>query len=173
MRSAKASLIAVVLFFVAFAIFVGWLIWPTRPDPGKFDQYAVQRIRALCGKRTDCQVRLRDLTQVDWDVLYEWESGYSESDVSHVIGSPFHSTGDFGRAVVLIRDGRMVYLGEGDEGVEGAIAGTVSLRCNNYSNTMTMCRSNALMQVSSFETDGDPARGTAWPGTSYVLRQIN
>jgi hypothetical protein len=172
-RFARAFLIAAAVLVFAFAVFAGLFIWSTKPDPGKFDRYAAERIRKLCGRRTDCQVRLRDLTSLDWDELYEWNGGYSDSDVSQVIGSKFSRTVDFGRVVALIKGGRMVYFGEGGEGIEGPIAGTVFLRCDTPSDTVAICRPDALMQVNSFNAEGDPARGLAWSGQSYVLRQIN
>ena len=173
MKFAKAFLIVASFLVVAFAALVGRSIWATRPDPGEFDRYAAKRIRKLCGRRTDCQVRLRDLTSLDWDELYEWNGGYSDSEVSQAIGLRFSRTVEFGRVVVLMKAGRVVFLGEGDEGIENSIAGAVFLRCKSYSDNLTMCRPDALMQVNSFEADGDPARGIAWSGTSYVLRQIS
>ena len=164
--------VGVLLLGTAVSLFTyGWLF--TRPDPGPFDRLAVRRLHQLCGKRTDCQVRLRDLSDRQWDTLYEWSGGnFADQDVSGRIGRPFHRRSELMRVIVLLRGGQVVSQTEGDEGVESSIAGEVYLSCGAPSETFTACPAGALMRVTSFDAPGDPARGRAWPGTSYSLTEV-
>ena len=144
-----------------------------RPDVGEFDRAAAKRVSKLCGRRTDCQVRMADLTDAKWDNFYEWTDAYTADQVSKVTGSPYHPTHENGRVIVLMQGKQVVFQGTGDEGIEEAIAGEVFITCKVHSESFTTCKPDALMRVRIFEARGDSARGIAWPGTSYELTQIN
>jgi hypothetical protein len=169
----KIVTIAGAAIVIAALVLVAAESLASHPNVGAFDRTAAKCIRKLCGNRSDCQVRLRDLTTVDFDNFYEWTAPYSTTDISTVTGSPYKPTQEDGRVIVLMKQGRIAFQGTAEEGVEQSLAGEVFITCNTHSESFTTCTPDALFQVSSAHEEGDPARGTRWSGTSYFLTQIN
>ena len=174
MKLVKILLVSIAVIVAAgFAALFAFDFW-SRPDSGTFDRFAIKRIRKLCGRRADCQVTMRDLSQLDWDTFYEFDYPSSPESIAKITGAPMPAfpRADLQRVIVLLKNGRVVFHEDADEGIESSIAGEVFFHCPGQAQEVVKCDSGAVFRVTSFETQGDPASPGEWPGTSYDLQQI-
>ena len=95
------------------------------PDPGSFAHTGVQRIQALCGSRTDCEVTLRDVFPGDWDTFYEFGYDVSQHDVSETLHTHMVWVSDLRNIYALSKDGRVVRSAHGETGQEQPLAGEI------------------------------------------------
>jgi len=157
---------------VAFGL-IGYAVFrEAHPSPGPFDKEAAQRIRKLCGSRTDCQVRLHDLSERDWDTFYSFGPGTTDETVTRALGTGISLDHDLERAVVLTKHGHIVFSAAEIQGVEHPIAGQVDILCGPPNQPFVRCSSDALLQVDQGTTEGDPARGFGVGGPHYTLTEV-
>ena len=104
----KRTLVA--LFFVIAVIFAGGiLIQVDSVSPGRIDIHAAQQIRALCGPKPTCTVRLAQLIPGDWDIFYEFSPSVPRALIDHLTRDAKIRTAPDQRVLVLTRNGHLLH----------------------------------------------------------------
>ena len=78
-------------------------------DPFSIEGKLVTRINATCGQSSNCTIRLRDVTDFDWDRVYVFNYAARQSEIEKVIGAPFPLYEEFKRSMIFLNDGTVVY----------------------------------------------------------------
>ena len=77
-------------------------------DPLSIEGKLVTKIKATCGESTGCTIRLRDVTDFDWDRVYVFSS-IPKDQIEKVIGAPFPRHEEFKRSIIFLNGGKVVY----------------------------------------------------------------
>jgi hypothetical protein len=173
MQKRTAIITGILVSVLAIALIAWGLLVKLQPSTGRFDTEAARNIQKLCGERSDCQVRLRDLSSRKWTTYYEFDQSISDADISKVIGVPFHANHDLSRIIILMNNGKVDFSESTDQGVEMPLPGEVWINCKPFEAPFTACDSNALLKVMAIEKSTDHARLFAASGTAYNLTQLN
>ena len=84
----------------------------------KFEMKMVSVINANCRGRSECLLRLQDVTDFEWDKMVVFGYGASDSEVEHVLGIKDHRGGEFQRNIVFTKEGKIVFHEEEPVDVE-------------------------------------------------------
>lgn len=76
-------------------------------SPGRIDSKAAERIRASCGTRVPCELRLGDLVGGPWDRFYEFSPAAPQTTVDQVLGTHEVHIAPLQRILVLMKDGEV------------------------------------------------------------------
>jgi hypothetical protein len=90
-------------------------------DPFSVEGKLVTRINTTCGESSSCFIRLRDVTDFDWDRVYVFTYSVRQSEIEKVIGVPFPQYEEFNRSMIFFNGGKLVYSEAEPTDVEGLI----------------------------------------------------
>lgn len=82
-------------------------------------------VRWNCANQVACILRLRELTNFDWDKVYAFPLGTTQEDVERIIGGKIPEFQEFSRTLVFIRDNQIIYVEQNPGDVEGIVDGEV------------------------------------------------
>jgi hypothetical protein len=77
-------------------------------DPHSIEGKLVTKIKTTCGESTGCTIRLRDVTDFDWDRVYVFNYAVTKDQIEKVIGAPFPQYEEFKRSIVFLKGGKVV-----------------------------------------------------------------
>lgn len=78
-------------------------------DPLSIEGKLVTRINTTCGDFSNCTIRLRDVTEFDWDRVYVFKYNARKAEIEEVIGAPFPIYDEFKRSMIFLNRGTVVY----------------------------------------------------------------
>lgn len=84
----------------------------------KFERKMVSAIVANCQDRPECLLRPRDVTNFQWDKMFVFGYGASDSEVERVLGTKHRWGGEFQRKIVFTNGGKVVFHEEEPTDVE-------------------------------------------------------
>ena len=131
--------------------------------PHSIEGKLVTQIKTTCGESTSCTIRLRDVTDFDWDRVYVFNHGVTKDQIEKVIGAPFPRYEEFKRSIIFLNGGTVVYSEADPTDIEGVINDQVVFDLtygNNY---------KAYSSESRFEVQ----RKNFSRGVYYELRLIH
>jgi hypothetical protein len=77
-------------------------------DPNSIEGKLVTAINTTCRESSTCTIRLRDVTDFNWDRVYVFTTT-SQSEIEKVIGAPFPGYQEFQRSIIFFNGGKIVY----------------------------------------------------------------
>jgi hypothetical protein len=92
--------------------------------PGPIERRVGKRVDS-CQPDAPCVVRIKELTDFQWDKLYAFSDGAQRSDIEKAIGTPFPEFVEFTRRLVFLNDGKIVYREDEPTDVEHEVDGQV------------------------------------------------
>jgi hypothetical protein len=110
------SLIVGILFLVIFKS-----CGPETIDPFSTEGKLVTRINTTCSDSNSCTIRLKDVTDFDWDRVYVFKYTARKSEIEKVIGVPFPQYEEFKRSIIFVKGGKLVHGEANPTDVEGLI----------------------------------------------------
>ena len=90
-------------------------------DPLSIEGKLVTTIKATCGESTGCTIRLRDVTDFDWDRVYVFNYAVTKDQIEKVIGAPFPRYEEFKRSIIFLNGGKVVYSEADPTDIEGLL----------------------------------------------------
>ncbi len=90
-------------------------------DPLSTEGKLVTRINTTCGASGNCTIRLTDVTDFDWDLVYVFKYTARQSEIERVIGAPFPRYQEFQRSTIFLKDGKLVHSEANPTDVESLI----------------------------------------------------
>lgn len=84
----------------------------------KFERKMISVIVANCQGRQECLLRPRDVTNFQWDKMFVFGYGASDSEVERVLGTKDRWGGEFQRKIVFTNGGKVVFHEEEPADVE-------------------------------------------------------
>src|SRR5262245_3079548 len=84
----------------------------------QFEMKMVSAILANCQGRQECLLRPQDVTDFQWDKMFAFGYGASESEVKRVLGTNSQWGGEFQRKIVFTDRGKIVFHEEQPTNVE-------------------------------------------------------
>lgn len=90
-------------------------------DPHSIEGKLVTLIKTTCGESTGCTIRLRDVTDFDWDRVYVFNSAATKDQIEKVIGAPFPGYEEFKRSIIFLNGGKVVYSEADPTDIESVI----------------------------------------------------
>lgn len=90
-------------------------------DPLSTEGKLVTRISTTCGDSNSCTIRLKDVTDFEWDRVYVFKYTASKSEIEKVIGVPFPQYKEFKRSIIFVNGGKLVHGEANPTNVEGLI----------------------------------------------------
>ena len=88
-----------------------------------------QRIGAQvlnCAPSTPCIVRIRELTDFQWDQMHVFDYGASLDEIQKTLGTDYSDFVEFRRRMVFLQDGRIVHREDEPTDIERPVNGEVS-----------------------------------------------
>jgi len=98
------SLVVGVLFLLVFTSCRSRSI-----DPSSIEAKLVTGINTTCHDYSNCTIRLKDVTDFDWDRVYVFEYTAGQAEIEKVIGVPFPRYEEFKRSMIFLNGGKLVY----------------------------------------------------------------
>jgi hypothetical protein len=90
-------------------------------------------IEQRIGKRVDncqpnvpCIIRIKDLTDFQWDQMYVFSYGANQELIERAIKTPFPAYVEFKRQIIFLKDGKIVHWENEPKDIEGTVNGQVS-----------------------------------------------
>jgi hypothetical protein len=92
-----------------------------------FESKLVSAITTKCQSQAPCTLRIKDMTNFEWDKLYVFKYTASHEVVEKVIGKPLKDYNEFHRRIVFTHNGHIVFYEEEPTNVEHVINNEVVL----------------------------------------------
>jgi hypothetical protein len=90
-------------------------------NPHSIEGKLVTQIKITCGESTGCTIRLRDVTDFDWDRVYVFNDAVTKEQIEKVIGAPFPRYEEFKRSIIFLNGGKVVYSEADPTDIESVI----------------------------------------------------
>lgn len=90
-------------------------------DPHSIEGKLVTQIKTTCGESTGCTIRLKDVTDFDWDRVYVFNHANTKDQIEKVIGAPFPRYEEFRRSIIFLKGGKVVYSEADPTDIESVI----------------------------------------------------
>lgn len=90
-------------------------------DPHSIEGKLVARIKTTCGESNGCTIRLRDVTDFDWDRVYVFNYAVTKDQIGKIIGAPFPRYVEFRRSIIFLKGGTVVYSEADPTDIEGPL----------------------------------------------------
>ena len=91
----------------------------------RLEQKIAERVEGICNPAAACVVRIKDLTDFEWDKMYAFEYGAGLYDIEQAIGTSHPGFDQFKRRMVFLKDGRIVYREDQATNIERILDGQV------------------------------------------------
>ena len=78
-------------------------------DPNSIEGKLVTAINTTCSESGKCTIRLKDVTDFDWDRVYVFNYANSQSQIEELIGAPFPKYQEFQRSIIFLNGGNIVH----------------------------------------------------------------
>src|SRR6185436_10946050 len=78
-------------------------------DPNNVEGRLVANIKKNCQGPTVCKIRLRDVTNFDWDKVYVFDYTATEDEIAKVVGFPLPRYDQFRRKMIFVDAGKLAY----------------------------------------------------------------
>jgi len=103
-------------------------------DPLSIEGKLVTKIKTTCGEFAGCTIRVKDVTDFDWDRVYVFNQGATKDQIEKVIGAPFPRYQEFKRSMIFLKGGKVVYSEAEPTDIESPINDQVAfdLTRDNY-----------------------------------------
>jgi hypothetical protein len=86
-----------------------------------FESKLISAITAKCQSQVPCTLRIKDVTDFEWDKLYVFKYTASREVVEKVIGNPLKSYNEFHRRIVFTDNGHIAFYEEEPTNIEHVI----------------------------------------------------
>ena len=90
-------------------------------DPHSIEGKLVTKIKTACGESTGCTIRLKDVTDFDWDRVYVFNYAVTKDQIEKVIGAAFPRYEEFKRSIIFLKGGKIVYSEADPTDIESVI----------------------------------------------------
>jgi hypothetical protein len=84
-----------------------------------FDASVDKLIEKTCSPDAQCEIRIANATDFDWDEMFVFRSGLTNADVEHILPAARGFRGEFNDKVAFFNNGKLVRLVEEPEVIEG------------------------------------------------------
>jgi len=78
-----------------------------------------------CKPNSSCIIRIKDLTDFDWDQMHAFSAGASQEFIEKALGIPFPDYVEFKRRIVFLKAGRIVHREDEPTDIEQSVDGQV------------------------------------------------
>jgi hypothetical protein len=78
-----------------------------------------------CPSSSPCIVRIKDITDFQWDQLHAFDYGASLDDIQKSLGTDFPDYKEFTRRIVFMKDGRIIHREDEPTNIERRVNGEV------------------------------------------------
>ena len=92
---------------------------------GLIEQRIGERVNR-CKPDAPCIIRIKDLTDFQWDQMHVFSSGARPDDIEKALGAPFPDYVEFQRRIVFLKDGKIVHREDEPTDIERLVDGEVS-----------------------------------------------
>jgi hypothetical protein len=92
---------------------------------GLIEPLVVGRAKS-CKPNTSCIIRMKELTDFEWDQMYVFSPGASQEFIEKSLGTPFPDYVEFKRRFVFLKAGKIVHREDDPTDIEHPIDGQVS-----------------------------------------------
>ncbi len=159
----RAFYLIATVVLLATAALVGIILWHlSHPGANRMEAYAANRIHRLCGLQTICKVEAKDLFEGNWDTLYAFNPGVSQSDIDGIVGSGKVRARESQRVLVLSRNHRILDAEHADFGIQEPLDNQVEFIDEDRGlQSITGYKNDTWFRVTLFPTPTG--------GTFYVL----
>lgn len=90
-------------------------------DPHSIEGKLVAKIKTTCGESSGCTIRLRDVTDFDWDRVCVFNYAVTKDQIEKIIGAPFPRYVEFRRSIIFLKGGKVVYSEADPTDIEGPL----------------------------------------------------
>ena len=129
---------------------------------GTVERQIGNRVKA-CTPSAPCIVKIKDVTEFQWDQLYVFESGASLDEIRKSIGTDYPDYVEFKRRLVFLKDGRIIHREDEPTDVEGPANGEVSFAESHSDRHLSFTPEKAVFRAEK-KTFND--------GVYYTLTQV-
>ena len=92
---------------------------------GRLEQKIAQRVEDSCKPASASVIRIKDLTDFEWDKMYAFEYNAELYSIEQAIGTSYPDFVQFKRRMVFLKDGRVVYREDQATNIERVLDGQV------------------------------------------------
>jgi hypothetical protein len=89
------------------------------------EQRIVQKANS-CNVQSSCVIRVKELTDFDWDEMHAFSEGASQQFIEKALGIPFPDYVEFKRRIVFLKAGKLVHREDEPTDIEHPIDGQVN-----------------------------------------------
>jgi hypothetical protein len=93
--------------------------------PGALERRIGEKVES-CKSDAPCIVRIKDLTDFQWDKMYVFSYGAYPEYIEKALGAPLPDYVEFQRRMVFLKDGKIVYREDEPTDVEHMVDGEVT-----------------------------------------------
>lgn len=90
-------------------------------DPNSFEGKLVTTINSTCGDFSNCTIRLKDVTEFDWDRVFVFNYAVTQEEIEKLVGNPFPRYQEFERSMIFLNGGKIVYSESDPTDIESLI----------------------------------------------------
>ena len=113
----------------------------------------VSHIETTC-KQLPCVVRIREVTDFDWDKMYVFDTGFDGNEIKTVVGTYIPEKTALTRKLVFTRDGKVVHYDELPTNIEGIVNNQVAFDdAGNYSHKVYLVE-DAVFEAQKYSPNG-------------------
>ena len=117
-----------------------------------------------CKSDAPCIVRIKDLTDFQWDKMYVFSYGAYPEYIEKALGAPLPYYVEFQRRMVFLKDGKIVYREDEPTDVEHLVDGEVTFAgMNTEPSYVTFTPETAVFSAAKFKHSN---------GVAYSLTQV-
>jgi len=78
-------------------------------NPNSVEGKLVARINSTCQDSSVCTIRVRDVTNFDWDKMYVFKYTATSDQMNKAVGLPLPPYEEFERKIIFVGGGKVVY----------------------------------------------------------------
>ena len=117
-----------------------------------------------CVPSAPCIVKIKDVTDFQWDQLHVFEDGASLDEIQKSLGTDYSDYVEFKRRLVFLKDGRIIHLEDQPTDIERPVNGQVSFADSYPTNAhWSFTPETAVFRAEKKTFDG---------GVYYALTQV-
>jgi len=119
---------------------------------GAFEQKIVRRINSTCKGSIDCTIRIKDLTNFDWDKMYAFKYTVRADEAEKAMGVPLPEYTEFTRKIVFLKSNQIVYFEEEPTDIEGPVNGQIAFDIPDLGNYKLYTPDTAVFKARKLES---------------------
>jgi hypothetical protein len=90
-----------------------------------FETRIAKRVNSSCGASTTCLIRIKDLTDFQWDKMYVFKYNATLEQIKEALGVSLPEKSQFTRKIVFMKEGKVIYNEELPTNIEHVTTGEV------------------------------------------------